>query len=60
MMCRQVYDLVDSNLTDNFATLSCISDDVLNGHVLFVYIDHDCVIFLLSALKEVVPGDLSS
>lgn len=36
--------LARQHLTDNFATLSCVGEDILNGHVLFVYTEHDRVI----------------
>ena len=53
--------MLPSKCSDNFATLPCVGEDVLNGHVLFVYTEHDLVISrTLTDLKDVVPGDLSS
>ena len=47
--------LARQDLTDNFATLPYVGEDVLNGHVLFVYTEHDRVISrTLTALKDVV------
>ena len=47
--------LATQHLTDNFATLPCAGEDILNGHVLFVYTEHDRVISrTLTALNDVV------
>ena len=47
--------LATQHLTDNFAALPCAGEDILNGHVLFVYTEHDRVISCtLTALKDIV------
>ena len=49
------------HLIDNFATLPSAGEDILNGHVWFLYTEHDRVIsHILTALKDVVPEDPSS
>ena len=46
------------HLIDNFATLPSAGEDILNGHVWFLYTGHDRVIsHILTALKYVISED---